>query len=108
MGTVDNLAFKNNFSWSTREIKRQIFVLSKFLSRAAEKNSIPFGHSSAEQSGTGKSMFQWHYLARLLNSYDVFHDARTANSAGRTNPPEVVIRQVLVNLTWKYSSSKRE
>ena len=37
--------------------------------------------------GTGKSMFQWYYLARLLNP-DAFKDALTIDL------PEVVIRQV--------------
>ena len=46
--------------------------------------------------GTGKSMFQWYYLARLLNP-DAFTDALTADSEGRTDPPEVVIRQVGVS-----------
>eukprot|EP01035_Chromulina_nebulosa_P036288 gene36288-48862_t len=38
--------------------------------------------------GTGKSMFQWYYLARLLNP-DAFKDALTVNSI---DLPEVVIR----------------
>eukprot|EP01036_Dinobryon_divergens_P027019 gene27019-35726_t len=40
--------------------------------------------------GTGKSMFQWYYLARLLNP-DAFKDALTINSI---DIPDVVIRQV--------------
>ena len=43
--------------------------------------------------GTGKSMFQWYYLARLLNPH-AFSDALTCDSAGKADPPEVVIRQV--------------
>ena len=38
-------------------------------------------------------MFQWYYLARLLNP-DAFSDALTCDSEGRTDPPEVVIRQI--------------
>ena len=37
-------------------------------------------------------MFQWYYLARVLNP-DAFEDAITSNSVGKTDPPEVVIRQ---------------
>eukprot|EP01036_Dinobryon_divergens_P035214 gene35214-45607_t len=35
--------------------------------------------------GTGKSMFQWYYLARVLNP-DAFQDALTVNSAGTADP----------------------
>ena len=46
--------------------------------------------------GTGKSMFQWYYLARLLNPDAFNDDALTANIKGNTEPPEVVIRQLNV------------
>ena len=42
--------------------------------------------------GTGKSMFQFYYLARLLNP-SVFED-RLPNNLRIENPPEVVLRQV--------------
>ena len=37
-------------------------------------------------------MFQLYYLARVLNP-DAFEDAITVNSVGKTDPPEVIIRQ---------------
>ena len=54
-------------------------------------------------SRDAKSMFQWYYLARLLNP-GAFKDVLTANYKGITDPPEVVIRQV----GWRYTSSKQK
>ena len=57
--------------------------------------------------GTGKSMFQFYYLARLLNP-SVFEESLPCDSLGSSEVPEVVIRQVGTNKMQVYFVKAKE
>jgi len=73
------------------------FLYSRHFYPALLKRIRSWGRAVlVSNPGTGKSMFQWYYLARLLNP-EAFSDALPCDSEGRTDPREVVIRQVGVS-----------